>query len=50
MKVMKTNLKETLAKGCINIGGTGATTYSFFLNWYEPKISPSLLKSKSSTK
>lgn len=50
MKDMKTSLKENLAKGCMNIGETGATTFSLFFNWYEPKISPSLLKNKSSKK
>lgn len=48
MKNMKISLKETLAKGCISIGETGATTYSFFFNWYEPKISRTLLENKSS--
>lgn len=46
MKDMRNNLKKSMAKGFMNLGDTGVSTYSIFLNWYEPKISTQLLKNK----
>lgn len=43
MKNLKNELNKKLAKGLMNIGETGATSYSLFFNWYEPKISYKLL-------
>lgn len=46
MKDMKNSLKESIARGFMNLGEAGVSTYSIFINWYEPKISLELLKNK----